>query len=1162
MASTEHGTSGPHASIDVAVVTVLPEEYNAVRALLSEERRAPRTTSEPNAFAWSTGVIPAKDGSGSYRIVLALSGRPGQSSATLTTVETVRRWRPKYVLLVGIAGGLPRDGLAKGDVVFSTAIWAYEYGKLAARFIPRRDFTYQVSGPLLRAAQTLSQDWTNNIRAPSPSSSSRPKVLFGPVASGEKVIDDVRGSFFQDVLAAWPKLQAIEMEGGGAAGAIQSLLDTGSSVGFAMVRGISDMPIAALDSGQVGDEQQTAERDAWKAFASASAAAFSAQLICEALPTPPAQAAAIEVRALLPAESPRPSPIERLALEMKYRREFGDPFAIVLGSGCSIASDYYAALRQDLSGTQDYLGYRHALARLPEQARLERLRSAIESAELSPGFQALGRLVARGWFRLVVTFGPVRLVERALRLAGVDASEVETTSIEDSDPLKLVGLLDRLFPRVKLLHSPGVVNAGGAEQPESSKEVLRVLARRLRRGALFVGLEADDPAPASFLMKRGDSVWLCSVHWDPEEVGPLLRERGGSENTWNEAWAQFDPLLCGIEDQLAMPEALSIGGDPVLSIDPVSSAVEAESPSNARHRADRLTSLQLQLEAELTNSHLAASDERRGREREREQRQERLRDLRSKIEVLSHAGEGTILGEFKVLDKLGSGSSGSVYRATHLLTKAEVAVKVLDRIRADDPNTVARFFRGARITSSMDHPNIVRIADLGGRNGLWCYYAMEFVDGPNLEALIAADCLSSAERWNIGRSVVDAIAYAHTRFSGSPVLHRDVKPANVLVTRDCLPKVSDFEAGFLETASELSRTASVPLGTAFYLAPELELNPTIAAQRQTSVDVFALGRLLLRLFSGIAPRETIVGTYLRDTEALRLALSHHANGAALNYLVAMIQGATNGRPENRFSSAQKLLEVYDKAQGAIRKTRRRSLSKTGIRLRPVSRGEFTMGAPDSSRRVCISEEFEIADAPITVRCWNEVWGHRGPADDDRPIENISWFSALSFCNALSSYAGLPLCYELDDDGITWHRERGGFRLPTEAEWEFTCRAGTTTTYYNGDADTDLDLAAWSNQNCNDGPMPVRLLEPNALDLYDMLGNVWEWCWDYFAPYPPEETVSIDPAGPEFGELRVLRGGSWRRSPHHCTCRNRYDGDPRNGGRSLGLRVVRTKSKTA
>jgi len=184
--------------------------------------------------------------------------------------------------------------------VVSKVIWGYEYGKIEGEFKPRNGFTYIVDTPLTVAAETVSDNWVNKIAPAPPVPGVAPKVVLGPVASGDKVVDDVTNSFFQKVLNHFPKLVAVEMEGAGAAAAIQSAREKGRSVGFVMIRGISDMPVAGdgaaptraaagggSDAGGAGSGQ-TQQRARWKKFAAAAAATFAVRVIQEAWPVPPA----------------------------------------------------------------------------------------------------------------------------------------------------------------------------------------------------------------------------------------------------------------------------------------------------------------------------------------------------------------------------------------------------------------------------------------------------------------------------------------------------------------------------------------------------------------------------------------------------------------------------------------------------------------------------------------------------------------------------------------------------------------------------------------------------------------------------------------------------------------------------------------------------------
>ena len=192
--------------------------------------------------------------------------------------------------------------------------------------------------------------------------------------------------------------------------------------------------------------------------------------------------------------------------------------------------------------------------------------------------------------------------------------------------------------------------------------------------------------------------------------------------------------------------------------------------------------------------------------------------------------------------------------------------------------------------------------------------------------------------------------------------------------------------------------------------------------------------------------------------------------------------------------------------------------------------------------------------PVTQDLYEKVMGKRINnshfAGGDRPVENVTWFDAVEFCNQLSKKAGLKPVYTIDGEKITanWHAK--GFRLPTEAEWEYACRAGTTGERYG-----EIDQIAWYDKNSNGSTQGVGKLKPNPWGLYDMLGNVWEWCWDWHGDYPKEDKK--DWYSPESGSHRVCRGGSWLGNAQGCACAIRDRDLPGRRDDDLGFRLARS-----
>jgi len=158
-----------------------------------------------------------------------------------------------------------------------------------------------------------------------------------------------------------------------------------------------------------------------------------------------------------------------------------------------------------------------------------------------------------------------------------------------------------------------------------------------------------------------------------------------------------------------------------------------------------------------------------------------------------------------------------------------------------------------------------------------------------------------------------------------------------------------------------------------------------------------------------------------------------------------------------------------------------------------------------------------------------------------PAEQIRWADGVAYCNARSESEGLHPCYDVE----TWacDFDADGYRLPTEAEWEYACRAGTTTLYFFGSTPAKLDRYAWCKVNCTTRPRPVGLKRPNPWGLYDMYGNVWEWCNDLYGEDYYASSPERNPPGPADGQRRVLRGGCWNSRPDVCRSSYRLDENP-------------------
>jgi nucleoside phosphorylase len=223
----------------------------------------------------------------SYKVVVARTGEKGEVAGALATSETVERWRPRHVLVVGIAGGIP-GRVSLGDVVLGTAIWSYEVGHLGVRFKPDAEPSFTPDEELLRAARGVDSDWPRGIQVAPPAAGAAPDLVEGRVASGNMVIETSSSEFFADISRAKPDIIAVEMEGAGAAAATREANELGDEVGFLMIRAISDLVQPAGDA--AGDPVTTVrnpQRDLWKDYAADVAATFAVEMIRSSWPTPP-----------------------------------------------------------------------------------------------------------------------------------------------------------------------------------------------------------------------------------------------------------------------------------------------------------------------------------------------------------------------------------------------------------------------------------------------------------------------------------------------------------------------------------------------------------------------------------------------------------------------------------------------------------------------------------------------------------------------------------------------------------------------------------------------------------------------------------------------------------------------------------------------------------
>jgi formylglycine-generating enzyme required for sulfatase activity len=283
-----------------------------------------------------------------------------------------------------------------------------------------------------------------------------------------------------------------------------------------------------------------------------------------------------------------------------------------------------------------------------------------------------------------------------------------------------------------------------------------------------------------------------------------------------------------------------------------------------------------------------------------------------------------------------------------------------------------------------------------------------------------------------------------------------------------------------------------------------------------------------------------------------MTVSKAVPGLLAAILAAVLLNETSCVPQQTYSLWDHKESVPAYAQGEGIKDVSISLAlggKVTMKLTLVPAGTLLMGSAQNEKdrgddegpqhEVTISKPFYMGVCPVTQEQYQAVMG-KDPSyfkGGRNPVETVSWLDAVEFCRKVTRITGKPVA------------------LPTEAQWEFACRAGTKTRFSFGDDYGMLGDYGWNDVNSDGRTHPVGQKKPNDWGLYDMYGNVCEWCADWYGKDWYATSPKADPVGPNYGLCRVLRGGSCRYVPLHCRSARRDFGLPDCGDRIVGFRVI-------
>ena len=551
-----------------------------------------------------------------------------------------------------------------------------------------------------------------------------------------------------------------------------------------------------------------------------------------------------------------------------------------------------------------------------------------------------------------------------------------------------------------------------------------------------------------------------------------------------------------------------------------------------------------------------------------------LTEFQAQIALRGMASQ-LLIGPYEILEKLDQGGMGAVYRGRHQQMDRLVAIKVLGAELKKSESARKRFDREVKAAARLIHPNIVTAFDAASKKGR-AYLVMELVEGRDLQRQVE---LNGPTEIGLAIELMVQLAtglqFAHTQ----GIVHRDIKPRNLMLLEGIQLKILDFgiarirrEIADEESDASLTNTASM-MGTVDYMPPEQALDSKSVDQR---ADIYSMGCVLHFLLTGRPAFEgsTLMQKLVAHREHPIPSLKERV-GVNASALDPIFRRMLAKNPADRYQTAEEVRLAFVRLRSSENKKASNSIlsNSIGMRFVRVPAGRFLMGVSNEDQvkwwahefegpphMVEISREFLLGEAPVTQAEYLALKGVNpsrfSVGQLDRPVENVSWMDVINFLNQLSLKEGFQPYYRVDEDEIELLGGKG-YRLPTEAEWEYACRAGSETSWYFGGDRKKLSNCGWISDNSNNETHPVRKLVPNAFGLYDLYGNVWEWCFDLYSDtFYSASQNAVDPSGPTRGSERVIRGGSFAHSRNtRSSARSKAFPDTKES--NIGFRIART-----
>ena len=567
---------------------------------------------------------------------------------------------------------------------------------------------------------------------------------------------------------------------------------------------------------------------------------------------------------------------------------------------------------------------------------------------------------------------------------------------------------------------------------------------------------------------------------------------------------------------------------------------------------------------------------------------------------------GTRVEQFVIERVLGSGGFGVTYLATDSRLNRKVVIKENLPVQFcfRDPGTftvaprhsqgddaenfqwsLENFSKEAAMLASLDHPGIVRVLHSFESFGTG-YFVMPFVAGDTFDEQIRqskSKPFSEAELHGLLDRVLGALDHLHQR----SIYHRDIKPGNILITNEGIPVLIDFGSA-RQRLSERSMTVVESAG----------YTPFEQLQSRGNVgpwsDLYALAATMVKAMTGEAPPKAADRAF--DDPYQPLAARQMLSGGFASAFLSGVDRALLMRPQDRWQHAgewkahlhqpnaakakptakEPKVEVTVEPQPLAKAVQTRKpvpasrveerefllAHQTPICMCWIPPGQFMMGSLEDElgrqqneiwHRVTHPQGYWMAKYPVTQAQWRAVMGNNPShfIGENLPVESVAWLEIR--CDLGGSKGFLGRINTTAPAGLR-------FDLPTEAQWEYACRAGTNTALNHGKSLSresgecqNLDEVAWYAGNSGFRTQPVGKKMSNAWGLHDMHGNVAEWCLDFHDASP--NTVATEPVGPYSDSCRVYKGGSWINRPKDCRASSRAWAASNSHLRNLGFRLV-------